>query len=195
MRRAHDLVGDPPLRRHDAGFPGLVRVIVGQQLSIASAAAIWARVVRELAPLDAARLANASDEQLRAAGLSRPKMRTLRNLAAAVSEGALDLAALDQASDEEVHAALTAISGIGPWTADIYLLFCLGRADAWANGDLALQIAAQEILELEQRPGPRELAAIAERWRPWRGVAATLLWSYYGHLRTRRPFDPLATRD
>jgi DNA-3-methyladenine glycosylase II len=91
----------------------------------------------------------------------------------------LDLVALEAASDHEVHAALTAVNGIGPWTADIYLMFCLGRADAWAPGDLALQIAAQQAFGLKSRPDKDQLLEIAERWRPWRGVAARLLWAYY----------------
>ena len=96
-----------------------------------------------------------------------------------VSEDGLDFAALEHAADDEVHARLTKVSGIGPWTADIYLMFCLGRADAFAAGDLALQVAAQLAMNLEQRPGANELGEIAERWRPWRAVAARLLWSYY----------------
>ena len=91
----------------------------------------------------------------------------------------LNLAKLERASDEQVHAALTQVVGIGPWTADVYIMFCLGRADAWAPGDLALQIAAQRAMDLAERPTVEELREIGERWRPWRGVAARLLWAYY----------------
>ena len=126
-----------------------------------------------------------TDPQLAAAGLSRPKIRTLRAIADACCNG-LDLAGLDGASEEQVHAALTEVVGIGPWTADVYIMFCLGRADGWAAGDLALQIAAQQALELEERPSAAELVEIAERWRPWRGVAARQLWAYYRLIKGRR---------
>jgi len=179
MRRIHDAAGDPPLRRQPAGFEGLARVIVAQQLSAASAAAIWARVATVLAPLSAERLLAAREQTLRDAGLSRPKIRTLRSLAAAVAEDGLDLDRLADAAEEEVHAALCALHGIGPWTADIYLMFCLGRTDAFAAGDLALQVAAQHAFDRPKRPDAEELLRLAERWRPWRGVAARLLWAYY----------------
>jgi DNA-3-methyladenine glycosylase II len=179
MRRVHDATGEPPLRRQPAGLEGLARVIVAQQLSAASASAIWARLSAAVTPISAGALLAARDETFRSAGLSRPKIRTLRALASAVAHDGLDLGELAEASDEGVHAALCAVSGIGPWTADIYLMFCLGRADAFAAGDLALQIAAQHALGRPERPGPAELIEIAERWRPWRGVAARLLWAYH----------------
>jgi DNA-3-methyladenine glycosylase II len=179
MRRVHDAAGDPPLRRQPAGLEGLARVIVAQQLSAASAGAIWARVAAAVVPVNADRLLAAREATLRSAGLSRPKIRTLRALAAAVADDGLDLDGLADAPDQDVHAALCAISGIGPWTADIYLMFCLGRTDAFAAGDLALQVAAQHAFERRERPDPAELLELAERWRPWRGVAARLLWAYY----------------
>jgi DNA-3-methyladenine glycosylase II len=117
--------------------------------------------------------------------MSRPKQRTLRAVAAAIAEGALDLDPLHAATPEEVHAALTAVSGIGPWTADIYLMACIGHADAFAAGDLALQEAARHAFGLAARPSAMELAAIAEAWRPWRGVAARVLWSYYRAVKQR----------
>jgi len=178
MAKVHDLAGAPPLRRRAGGFEGLARIIVGQQLSVASAAAIWARTEKLVQPFTPARLLALSDAELASAGLSGPKIRTLRAIAQACVAG-LDLDALAAASDAEVHDALTSVNGIGPWTADIYLMFCLGRADAWAPGDLALQIAAQQAFGLKQRPDKDELLEIAERWRPWRGVAARLLWAYY----------------
>ena len=191
IRRAHDLAGDPPLRRRDGGFEGLARIIVGQQVSVASAAAIWGRFEAALRPVDAAGVANASDEILRGVGLSRPKIRTLRNVSAAVVSGELDLAALDVAPDEIVHQSLRSVSGIGPWTADIYLLFCLGRADAFASGDLALQIAAALAAEQRDRLSLAELEEMAERWRPWRGVAARLLWAYYAAAKAQRSAIPV----
>jgi DNA-3-methyladenine glycosylase II len=178
MRLVHDTAGNPPLRLRPAGFEGLARIIVGQQLSVASANAIWNRTLAAVRPLEPRRLLALTDTGLAAAGLSRPKIRTLRAVAEACRDG-LDLAALEHASDEEVHAALTQVVGIGPWTADVYIMFCLGRADAWAPGDLALQIAAQRVMDLAERPTAEELREIGERWRPWRGVAARLLWAYY----------------
>lgn len=183
MRRAHDVAGDPPLRRRPAGFEGLARIVVGQQLSVASAGAIWGRFAATVNPCTAAGVLAAGDDALRGVGLSRPKIRTLRALSAAVDAGMLDIEDLIHASDEAVHEALTAVSGIGPWTADIFIMFCLGRADAFAVGDLALQVAAQHVAGLELRPTPAELLALAERWRPWRGVAARLLWAYYPHMK------------
>jgi DNA-3-methyladenine glycosylase II len=182
MRMVHDAAGDPPLRRRPAGFEGLARIIVGQQLSVASASAIWVRTLELCQPFEPAALAQLDDAAFAAAGLSRPKIRTLRAIATACTNG-LDLGGLDGYSDGEIHSALTAVSGIGPWTADIFIMFCLGRGDGFAAGDLALQIGAQRALGLPQRPSAEELLAIAERWRPWRGVAARLLWHYYAHLK------------
>lgn len=185
LRRVHERTGDPPLRRHVSGFEGLARIIVGQQLSIASAEAIWGRVVQAVRPMTPRALQALGDEELRRAGLSRGKVRTLRAASTAIVEG-LDLEQLAQAPEDAVHAALTAVPGIGPWSADIFLLFCLGRADAFAAGDLALQTAAMSALNLEERPSSDELLSIAERWRPWRGVAAHLLWADYKLAATRR---------
>ena len=191
MRRVHDLAGHPPLRRRPAGFEGLARIIVGQQLSVASA-------IRHLGP-DGGRLHARSsrdillaleDKHLTAAGLSRGKIRTLRAIAAACGNG-LDLTRLEHASEEEIHDALTEVTGIGPWTADVFILFCLGRADGWAPGDLALQVAAQRAFELAERPDKEEMLELAERWRPWRGVAARLLWAYYAALKQQRTAVPV----
>lgn len=183
MRRLAGIVGVPGLRRHPAGFPGLARIVVGQQLSIASAGAIWSRLEARIRPMQPHRFLAAEDEALRAAGLSAGKIRTLRALAGAVMEDGLDLTGLSGADEEDVRARLTTVSGIGPWTADIYMLFCLGRADAWASGDLALQTAAGMALALRERPSAQALSEMGERWRPWRGVAAHVLWAYYAHER------------
>src|SRR5262245_57983768 len=182
MRMGHDAAGDRPLRRRPAGFEGLARIIVGQQLSVASASAIWLRTLDLCQPFEPAAVQGLEDIVLASAGLSRAKIRTLRAICAACADG-LDLSALEARSDTEIQSALTAISGIGPWTADIYIMFCLGRGDGFAAGDLALQIGAQKALGLKARPSADELLAIAERWRPWRGVAARLLWHYYAHLK------------
>lgn len=178
LRRVHDQAGDPPLRRYAPGFEGLARIIVGQQLSIASAEAIWRRVSIAVAPMEPASISVLKDEALRAAGLSRAKVRTLRAITEAVDNG-LNLEKLAAEPESTVHEALTAVHGVGPWTADIFLLFCVGRADAFACGDLALQIAARSALGFKERPSGEELLAIAERWRPWRGVAARMLWNFY----------------
>jgi DNA-3-methyladenine glycosylase II len=175
----------PPLRRREGGFAGLCAIIVSQQLSVASANAIWAKFAARVAPLTPQVLLDATDDDLRLTGLSRPKQRTLRALAAALAEGALLLDPLHAATPEEVHTALTAVSGIGPWTADIYLMACVGHSDAFAAGDLALQEAARHAFGLEARPREKELLVLAEAWRPWRGVAARVLWSYYRAVKQR----------
>jgi len=179
IRRVHDLVGDPPLRRLEPGFPGLAQVVVSQQLSVASAGAIWARTALAVDPFDAPTLLETDIAALRAAGLSQGKVRTLREAAEAIVSGQLGFDA--RVPVEELRAALLAITGVGPWTADIYTMFCLGHADGFAAGDLALQVAARRAFGLELKPSARELEELAERWRPWRGVAARLLWSFYGH--------------
>lgn len=191
MRRVHDAAGQPPLRRDVSGFEGLARIIVGQQVSVASAAAIWGRFQTVVQPVGASQVLLLTDENFRTAGLSRPKIRTLRAVAEAVSRGELNLDDLAARTDDQIRDALMAVSGIGPWTADVFLLFCLGRADAFAAGDLALQIAAQHAFELDARPDAAELVALAERWRPWRGVAARLLWAYYRTVKSAKSGVPV----
>jgi DNA-3-methyladenine glycosylase II len=154
-------------------------------VSLASADAIWARLVSRLAPFDARSMLALSEADLRGAGLSGPKIKTLRAVATAVQSGTLDFAILETHDDVTVRETLMGIPGIGPWTADIYLLFCLGRADAFAPDDLALQVAAEHLLALDSRPSSKALEAIAERWRPWRGVAARQLWAYYRAIKGR----------
>jgi DNA-3-methyladenine glycosylase II len=190
MRAVYRTSGDPPLRRRPAGFEGLARIVVGQQVSVASASAIWTRTLAAVDPFEPKTLLALEVRALAAAGLSQPKIRTLRALAGA-AVGGLDFGSLAHASDDDVHAALTAIHGIGPWTADIFLMFCLGRADAWAAGDLALQLAAQRALGLAKRPSRREMLELAERWRPWRAVAARLLWAYYAATKEQRAGVPV----
>jgi DNA-3-methyladenine glycosylase II len=168
------LTGPLPLRRSEAGFRALLSAIVSQQVSVASANAIWARM--EAAGLcDLARMAVATADELRAVGLSRQKARYGQALAAA----GIDFAALHDVPDDEVVAVLTAVPGIGRWTAEIYAMLALGRADVFAPGDLALQEAAKVLFGLEARPSERAMRAMAEDWSPWRAVAARLLWAYY----------------
>ena len=172
--RALPLCGALPLRREPDGFAALLRAIVGQQVSVASARAIWARL--EGAGLtEAAVMAAASDEDLRAAGLSRQKARYGRALA----QAGIDFNALRDVSDAEVVRTLVAVPGIGVWTAEIYAMFALGRADIFAPGDLALQEAARMLFRLDTRPTDKALRAMAETWSPWRSVAARILWAYY----------------
>lgn len=176
------LIGEgvaPPLRKRDPGFEGLLRIITAQQLSTASAAAIWGRLAARFPGMTPEAIASAEDEELRSAGLSAPKIRTLRTIATAVGDGSLPIDLLATLPADEAHSRLTAVKGIGPWTADIYLLFCLGHPDAFPAGDLALQEAARLAYGLETRPKEKEFIVLAERWRPWRGVAAKVLWAYY----------------
>jgi|SRR5258705_2515660 len=187
------VAGRPPLRRRADGFGGLASIVVSQQLSTASAKAIWDRFAAALDPLDHRALLRARTAKLARCGLSAPKIRTLKAIAKAIDRGALDLPGLVHRPADEAHAALTAIHGIGPWTADIYLLFCLGHADAWPAGDLALQEAARLLLALKSRPSTKEMGLLAEAWRPWRGAAACLLWTYYRAAKQRdgAPIQPV----
>jgi DNA-3-methyladenine glycosylase II len=183
MSRILKRTGLPPPRDFPADFSGLAKIIVGQQLSIQSAAAIWARVEEALSPFTPEELELSSDSELKLLGLSNGKIRTLRAVSLAVLEEGLDFSALNAAEDHIIVERLTAIHGIGPWTADIYLLFALARRDAFAPGDLALQLAAQHHFKLKRRPTAEELERIAERWRPARAVAARILWADYAFAR------------
>lgn len=171
--------GALPLRRVETGFPGLAWIVTGQQISVTAATAIFARLRDELGTLSADRMLAADDAALKRAGLSVSKMRTLRAIATAANEGHLDFEALARLSAEEAVAALTALPGIGPWTAESYLLFALGHRDVFPAADIALQEAARRAFALPARPGTREFLAMAETWRPLRAVAARLLWAYY----------------
>lgn len=182
----------PALRKRPPGFEGLAGIVVSQQISTASAAAIWGRLNNALPNLTAGALAAAPDGLLRGAGLSAPKIRTLRAAAAAVVAGDLPLDALHARPADEAHRLMVAVHGIGPWTADVYLLFCLGHPDAFPAGDLALQEAARLADGQEARPSAAALNARAEAWRPWRGVAAKVLWAYYRVAKARdgAPLSP-----
>lgn len=178
--QAYDMTGPLPLRRSEAGFAALLGAIVSQQVSAAAARAIRARVEAAGLHQPAAILA-ASDDDLRACGLSRPKLRYARALAAA----GLDFDALGQMADDQIIATLVALPGIGRWTAEIYAMFALGRPDVFAANDLALQEAARMLFALDARPSERALRAMAEPWGPWRSVAAQLLWAYYHCMKQR----------
>ena len=177
---AYAATGQLPLRNNPDGFGSLLNAIVSQQLSVASAAAIWKRL--QLADLvDAQSIVTADDGMLRSAGLSRQKIRYARALA----DSGIDLVGLRECDDEQVVAQLTGVSGIGVWTAQIYALFSLSRADIFAAGDLALQQSARSLFALSERPSDAALRAMAEAWSPWRSVAARLLWSYYHVIKDR----------
>jgi DNA-3-methyladenine glycosylase II len=174
LAQALKVAGPLPLRRRPDGFAALFNAIIGQQVSTASANAIWARL--ESAGLtQPAPILVAGDDGLRAAGLSRQKIA----YALALANAGIDYDALRTAPDSDVIARLTAVKGIGVWTAEIYAMFALGRADVFAPGDLALQEAARLIFELPARPKARDLRAMAEDWSPWRAVAARLFFTYY----------------
>jgi DNA-3-methyladenine glycosylase II len=171
--------GMPQMWEREEGFATLVITILEQQVSLASAAAAFARLLAAASPLTPEKFLAFDDAQLRGFGFSRQKALYCRLVARAVVEGELDFDALAGSDDDAVRAALVRLKGVGPWTAEIYLLRSLGRPDAWPSGDLALQLAAQEVKRLPSRPTPAELDALAEAWRPLRAVAARLLWSHY----------------
>ena len=180
MKAAYALTGPLPLRRRADGFAQVLSAIVGQQVSVASAAAVWSRIEAAGVKTPAAVLA-ASDEELRAVGLSRQKFIYARELALAD----IDYIALRDMSDEAVIKTLVAVKGIGPWTAEVYAMFSLGRADVFAPGDLAMQEAARSLYDLPERPKEKAFREMADAWAPWRAVAARLLWAYYAYEKDR----------
>jgi len=173
------------LRRREAGYAGLCAIVCGQQLSTASAAAIRDRLFNAFDPFHHVTVRKARTDKLKRLGLSMPKIKAIRAIGTALAKGHIDLDAVGNMEADAAHQALVALHGIGPWTADIYLLFCLGHADAFPAGDLAVQEAARIAFGLRKRPDAKALAQMAEAWRPWRGVAAHLLWAYY-HVVKRR---------
>jgi DNA-3-methyladenine glycosylase II len=194
FNHALSLAGRPPLRKRADGFAGLAAIVVSQQLSTASARAIWGRLEAALDPLDHTAVLRARTPKLARVGLSAPKIRTLKAIAKAIDSGDLNLRALVNMPADEAHQVLTAVHGIGPWTADIYLLACLGHADAWPAGDLALQEAARLLFKLKARPSTKEMQPLAESWRPWRAAAAYMLWTYY-RVSKQRDGAPIPVND
>src|SRR5437764_8158433 len=177
--------GMPALRQREPGFAGLAHIVCGQQLSTASAAAIWARLSAAFDPFDHEVIRKARAGRLGRLGLSAAKIRTLKFIAREIAAERLNFDVLANEDVDAAHNALTALHGIGPWTADIYLLFCLGHGDAWPAGDLAVQEAVKIGLGLKARPDAKQMVPLAEPWRPMRGAAAHLWWSYYRALRKR----------
>jgi len=174
--RAH---GPPPLWQRRPGFATLVHIILEQQVSLASARAAFDRAWALARPFAPASFLALDDRQLRVAGFSRQKTQYCRNLAQAILDKELRLGKLADLDDDEVRRQLTAIKGIGAWTADIYLIMVLGRPDVWPLGDIALAQAARELKRLSARPSGVEMTSIGESWRPWRAVAARVLWHHY----------------
>lgn len=172
-------LGSPPMWAREPGFPTLVHIILEQQVSLASAKAAFERLLEVATPLTPTNFLAIDAAMLKRVGFSRQKIVYVRHLAGLILEGWLDLEALDGQTDDDVRVELLKVKGIGVWTSDIYLLMALQRPDIWPSGDLALAVAAQSIKRLDKRPTPQALDAIGEGWKPWRSVAARLLWQYY----------------
>jgi DNA-3-methyladenine glycosylase II len=172
-------LGPPPLWARRPGFATLVKIILEQQVSLASAASMFARLQKNVVPFHPARMLELGEPHLKSLGLTRQKTDYCLNLAQSVTEKRLRLAQLSRMSDGDAKAALLELKGIGPWSADIYLLMALGRPDIWPANDLALAIAITELRQLTSRPNSKQLAEMAEGWRPYRSVAARMLWQFY----------------
>jgi DNA-3-methyladenine glycosylase II len=175
----HAKHGDPPLWRRDAGFTTLVHIILEQQVSLKSAKSMLVRLQGLIEPFTPERFLELGDAHLRGLGVTRQKSGYLLDLSAAIVNEELNFTKLARLSDDEARGVLTRIKGIGSWSADVYLLMAMRRADIWPAGDLALAVAMKELLGLAARPGPLELERWAEQWRPHRAVAARMLWQYY----------------
>jgi DNA-3-methyladenine glycosylase II len=180
-----EIAGMPALRRREPGFTGLAHIVCGQQLSTASAAAIWGRLSAAFDPFDHDAVRRARTDRLGRLGLSAAKIKTLKHLAREIAAERLNLDVLAEEDADAAHHTLIALPGIGPWTADVYLLFCLGHGDAWPAGDLAVQEGSRIGLGLKARPTEKQMAPLAEPWRPLRGAAAHLWWSYYRAVKKR----------
>ncbi|SOE16629.1 DNA-3-methyladenine glycosylase II [Hoeflea halophila] len=185
LARAIELSGPVPLRRKPPGFAALAEIILSQMVSKASANALWRKLELAAGEITPAAVLALSPDALRETGLSRAKAETLRRVGEAVICGELDLEHLCRLEARAAIRTITAIKGVGPWTAEVYLLFCAGHPDVFPAGDVALQSAAAKILGLEARPGSKDLYRLAEVWSPWRGVAARLLWAYYAAVMRR----------
>lgn len=172
-------LGPPPLWARRPGFPTLVKIILEQQVSLASAASVFARLKKNIVPFHPARMLELGEAHLKSLGLTRQKTAYCLHLAQSLTDKRLRLAQLSRMSDSEAKAVLLELKGIGPWSADIYLLMALGRPDIWPTNDLALAIAITELRRLTSRPTSNQLAEMAEAWRPNRSVAARMLWQYY----------------
>jgi len=171
--------GDPPLWRRATGFATLVHIILEQQVSLKSARSMLMRLEAAVQPFTPLRFLELGDTYLRSLGVTRQKSAYLLDLSSSIVNGELSFTKLSRMGDDEARLALTRVKGIGSWSADVYLLMAMRRADIWPAGDLALAVAMQELMGLSTRPGPLELERLAEQWRPHRAVAARMLWQYY----------------
>lgn len=189
LARIEPAAGPLPWRTRPTGYTGLLQAIMGQQISNQAAAAIWARLRAVPGALDPAGLLALTDDDLRAAGLSRPKIAHSRSLATAFLDGTLEATAIAALPDDAAIARIASVRGLGPWTAEIYLLFALGRPDVFPAGDLALAAAAADLKQLPARPKPKEFRTLAEQWRPARALAARLLWHHWRHVTGRPAMD------
>ncbi|MBA2703017.1 MAG: DNA-3-methyladenine glycosylase 2 family protein [Blastocatellia bacterium] len=184
-RRDRDLAsilkqyGPPPLWARKPGFSTLVQIILEQQVSLASAAALFARLNKSIVPFRPAQMLSLGEPHLKSLGLTRQKTAYCLHLSQSLNEKSLNLRQLARLDDEDAKSQLLAVKGIGSWSADIYLLMALGRPDVWPASDLALAIAVKQLRQLKVRPSPAELNELVERWRPFRSVAARMLWQYY----------------
>ncbi len=186
MRAAHKSVGVPEWRTRQGSYAGLARIIAYQQLSTKAAGTIWGRVEVLLKKVTPKTVLAADIDDLRACGLSRPKISHIRSIATAVEDGSLNFRRIAKASDDDARAEMVAVKGIGPWTADVYLMFCLGRHDVFPHADIGLSEAYRMIAQEEDRQPPKAFLEIGERWRPYRGVAAHMLWAYINAARERQ---------
>ena len=185
FRELHAQNGLPRLRRRDGGLAGLARIVVGQLISTKAASSIWARVEPALSPFDVACISEMQVSDLASLGLTRAKAKAIIDAAKAEHQGTFDFNALAELDDVKVATELKKLHGIGQWTADIYLVTCLGRSDAWPAGDLAVRVGLQLFEQLEDVPSISDMSEHAERWRPWRSVAACYLWGLYASNRKR----------
>jgi DNA-3-methyladenine glycosylase II len=183
IEAAHERVGVPEWRTRQGDYAGLARIIAYQQLSTKAAGTIWGRVEVLLGKVTPKAVLDADIDALRACGMSRPKIAHIRSIADALTDGSLNLRRVSKASDEDAQAELVAVKGIGPWTADVYLMFCLGRWDVFPHADIGLSEAYRMITGERKRHPPKKFLKTGEKWRPYRGVAAHMLWSYINAVR------------
>jgi DNA-3-methyladenine glycosylase II len=186
MKRAHRAIGVPVWRTREPNYAGLAGIIAYQQVSTRAAATIWGRVVKRLGRVTPKAVLAADIDDLRADGLSRPKISHIRSIAMAVEDGSLSFRRLARASDDAARAELVAVKGVGPWTADVFLMFALGRHDVFPHADIGLSEAYRMLAEEKRRRPPNDFLQVGERWRPYRGVAAVVLWAYIGHVRQQQ---------
>lgn len=187
FRQVIDAITPIPPRMRPAGFEPLVKIIVEQQVSLASAKAIWMRLEKAITPFQPETLLSFSETQLRELGLSKQKAVYCRALATSINEGTLSLTSLNQLEDPAAIDHLTQVKGIGRWTAEIYLMASLRRQDIWPAGDVALKVALQHLKKLDARPSVEEMDLYAEKWRPYRTLAARILWRYYADVVKKKP--------